>query len=110
MHRGYDQEKTQAPGCDDPRFLHNTAIPEQCAGQIGRGYSDAEILAQLFSYHPPTVETLPKFSAINQAAKNFAEVILQNCPPSADRSAAIRQIREARMTANAAISLNGLSL
>lgn len=72
--------------------------------------TSAEILAELFSYHPPTVETLPKFQAINQAAKNFAEVILQNCPASADRSAAIRLIRDARMTANAAVALNGLSL
>jgi hypothetical protein len=45
-----------------------------------------------------------------QAAKNFAEVILANCPSGADRSDAIRKIREARMTANAAIALNGLSL
>jgi hypothetical protein len=71
---------------------------------------DSEILAELFKYHPPTPETLPKFAAINQAAKNFAEIILQNCPPSADRSAAIRSIRDARMTANAAVALNGLSL
>lgn len=72
--------------------------------------SSAEILAEFFKYHPPTSETLPKFAAINQAAKNFAEVVLQNCPSSADRSAAIRLIRDARMTANAAIALNGLSL
>lgn len=72
--------------------------------------SNAEILAQLFAYHPPTSDTIPKYSAINQAAKNFAEVILQNCPSSADRSAAIRLIRDARMTANASIALNGLSL
>jgi hypothetical protein len=72
--------------------------------------TSAEMLAEIFSYHPPTPGTLPKFQAINQAAKNFAEVVLQNCPSSADRSAAIRLIRDARMTANAAIALNGLSL
>jgi hypothetical protein len=71
---------------------------------------DSEILAELFKYHPPNFETLPKYASINQAAKNFAEVVLQNCPRSADRSAAIRLIRDARMTANAAIALNGLSL
>jgi hypothetical protein len=75
-----------------------------------KAMTNAEILAALFSYHPPTPETLPKYAAINQAAKNFAEVLLQNCPPSADRSAAIRLIRDARMTANASIALNGLSL
>ena len=72
--------------------------------------SSEEILAELFKYHAPNEVTIPKYAAINQAAKNFAEVILQNCPPSADRSDAIRKIREARMTANAAIALNGLSL
>jgi hypothetical protein len=72
--------------------------------------SDSEILAELFRYHAPNPETLPKYSAINQAAKNFAEVVLQNCPRSADRSAAIRLIRDARMTANASVALNGLNL
>lgn len=72
--------------------------------------TDAEVLAELFRYHPPTAETLPKYAAINQAAKNFAEVILQNCRPGADRSEAIRCIQNARMTANRAIALNGLSL
>lgn len=75
-----------------------------------RCMTDSEILAELFKYHPPTADTLPKFAAINQAAKNFAEIVLQNCPSSADRSAAIRSIRDARMTANAAVALNGLSL
>lgn len=72
--------------------------------------SDAEILAALFSYHPPTSETLPKYAAINQAAKNFAEVVLQNCPRCSDRSTVIELIRTARMTANAAVALGGLSL
>src|SRR5579859_5388037 len=112
----YDQEKTQAPM--DPRrardFEHaekqmHDAIRES-AGQIGRAVSDSEILAELFKYHAPNAETLPKYAAINQAAKNFAEIVLQNCPPSADRSAAIRLIRDARMTANASVALNGLSL
>ncbi len=80
------------------------------ANGANRAMSDSEILAELFKYHPPNGETLPKYAAINQAAKNFAEVILQNCPNSADRSAAIRLIRDARMTANASVALNGLSL
>jgi len=109
-----DCEKTQAP--EDPRgFEIREKRRAYEAVEVGGGcnarpMSSAEILAELFRYHPPTPETLPKFAAINQAAKNFAEVILQNCPPSADRSDAIRKIREARMTADAAIALNGLSL
>jgi hypothetical protein len=99
-----DCEKTQAPiGTRD----YN--LTEGC-GTASRPYSDEEIVAELFKYHPPNAETLPKYAAINQAAKNFAEIVLQNCPRSADRSAAIRLIRDARMTANASVALNGLSL
>lgn len=103
-----DCEKTQAP-MDEREFRRRNNLYADCAEAV-RTLSDAEILAKLFSYHPPSDATIPKYAAINQAAKNFAEVVLQNCPPSADRSDAIRKIREARMTANAAIALNGLSL
>jgi hypothetical protein len=72
--------------------------------------NDSEIVAEFFKYHAPNETTVPKYAAINQAAKNFAEVILANCPRGADRSAAIRLIRDARMTANASVALNGLSL
>ena len=120
----YDQEKTQAPmnpkRADEylraEKQMHDRireAMPPGAGGQIGRPYapqSDADVLAQLFSYHPPNEVTLPKFAAINQAGKNFAEVILQNCPPGMDRTVAINYIRLARMLANAAVALNGLSL
>jgi hypothetical protein len=113
----FDQEKTQAV---DPRAKEAFMAQEleerrryRDAGGIceaSRPMSDAEILAALFSYHPPNNTTLPKYGAINQAAKNFAEVVLQNCPRCSDRSAAIELIRTARMTANAAVALDGLSL
>lgn len=99
-----DCEKTQAPISERDYNLANGC------GQTGRVYSSEEIVAELFKYHPPNSETIPKYAAINQAAKNFAEVILSNCPSGLDRAAAINAIRQARMTANAAIALNGLSL
>jgi hypothetical protein len=34
----------------------------------------------------------------------FAETIIRNTPPGSDQSAAIRKVREAVMTANAAIA------
>jgi len=108
-----DCEKTQAPRPPAP-FDYDPAQQNQAdyglCGQQSRPMSNAEILAELFSYHPPNPVTLPKFQAINQAAKNFAEVVLQNCPAGSDRSGAINCIRTARMVANAAIALNGLSL
>lgn len=72
--------------------------------------SSEEIVGEMFKYHAPNETTILKYAAINQAAKNFAEVVLANCPNSTDRSAAIRLIRDAGMTANAAIALNGISL
>ena len=75
-----------------------------------RPMSSEEIVAEFFKYHAPNETTIPKYAAINQAAKNFAEVVLANCPRGADMAAAIRLIRDARMTANASIALNGLSL
>lgn len=112
MRTDYDLEKTQAPGVlRDAAELRKMRIDDpRDTCENSRPMNSSEILHELFSYHPPTPESLPKFSAINQAAKNFAEIVLANCPPGADRSDTIRKIREARMTANAAIALNGLSL
>lgn len=112
MPRGYpgaDVEKTQAPMNEsDWREAKNTYA--DCNLQPARPMSSEEIVSELFKYHPPNDITIPKYAAINQAAKNFAEIILATCPPGSDRSAAINCIRMARMTANAAIALNGLSL
>jgi hypothetical protein len=108
----YDQEKTQAP--IDVRELKRMRDEIRGGGQAdcanARSMSSEEILAELFKYHAPTDVTIPKFAAINQAGKNFAEVILQNCPPGMDRTVAINYIRLARMLANASVALNGLSL
>jgi hypothetical protein len=61
-----------------------------------------------FSYHAPDAEQLPKYEAIRDAAKVFAQVIVDNTPSSADQSAAIRHVREAVMTANASIACGGV--
>src|ERR1700733_29560 len=114
----YDQEKTQAAGEPDFR-LHQAlremqekraAYADAQVGTCARPMSEKEMLEELFTYHPPTPVTLPKFAAINQAAKNFAEVVLQNCPRGADRAEVIRAIQDARMTANRSVALNGLAI
>lgn len=61
----------------------------------------------IFSYHPPSFADHPKYTAIRSAARYFAQVILDNAPVCADRSAAIRHVRDAVMTANASIALGG---
>jgi hypothetical protein len=61
----------------------------------------------VFTHHTPTAEKLAHYDAVHDAAKHFAEVILANTPRSADQEAALRLLREATMTANAAIALDG---
>lgn len=64
-------------------------------------------LENWFTYHSPTAEQLPKYQAIREAALKFAQVVIENTPPSADQTAAVRKIREATMTANQSIACNG---
>lgn len=65
-------------------------------------------LENWFTYHSPTPDRLPKYQAIREAAKQFARVVVENSPASADQTAAVRKIREAAMTANQAIACGGL--
>jgi len=67
-----------------------------------------ERLADIFQYHDDPAK-IPNYTAIRSAAKHLAEVIVQNSPPSADQTTAIRCVREAVMWANAAIALDGRS-
>lgn len=60
----------------------------------------------LFSYHSPCPYEISQMKLIRDAAKNLATVIINNTPASADQTAAIRKVREAVMTANAAIVMN----
>jgi len=62
-------------------------------------------IEKLFTYHPPKEGQPERYALINTAARKLAEVIVYCTPPGADQSSAIRKVREARMTANAAISL-----
>jgi hypothetical protein len=66
-----------------------------------------ENYADVFTYHAPTPEQLPKYEELRRAAGNFVYSILELTPNCADQQAAIRLVREAVMTANAAIALEG---
>jgi len=65
-----------------------------------------DVIDYIFAYHAPVQPQVDSYAAIRYAAKNLATVILENCPDCADRSAAIRKVREAVMTANASIALS----
>lgn len=77
---------------------------------VNASRSPENIVEELFTYHRPTVEQQEALVLIREYAQGFAQLMLRNVPPGADRAAAIRKLRECVMTANAAIVLNGLSL
>jgi hypothetical protein len=59
-----------------------------------------------FTYHAPTPEQLVAYNDIRQAAKIYAETVNKHVPDSADKTAAIRKIRESVMAANLAVACN----
>lgn len=63
---------------------------------------------EIVSHHSPGPEEIQRITTIRAAARNFLDAIDANCPRSADADAAKRHVREAMMTANAAIVLHGL--
>lgn len=66
-----------------------------------------EQLDNWFTYHAPAAEQIPQFQAIRLAGEHLAKTIRDNAPASADVSDAIRDVRKACMTANAAIACGG---
>lgn len=69
---------------------------------------DLKKLENWFSYHPPKdEETVTAYRQLREGGMMLARTICLHCPPSADRSAALRKVREAVMTANASIACEG---
>ena len=60
-------------------------------------------------YHPPTPDQIHYLQCVREAAKTLAEAILENCPDSADRSFALRQLKLALMSANQSIILENVT-
>lgn len=69
--------------------------------------SQSAQLDNWFTYHDASPDQVTKYQSIRAAARALAEAILINAPSSADRSDAIRKVREAVMVANAAIACGG---
>jgi hypothetical protein len=68
---------------------------------------DQASLDNWFVYHKPEGDQPERYEKLRAAGKVFAEAIVALTPPSADQSAAIRLVREAVFTANAAIACGG---
>lgn len=65
-----------------------------------------EEIENWFTYHAPTKQQQVSYEMIREQAKEMANVINDVVPECADKTAAMRKLREAVMTANAAIACN----
>lgn len=67
-----------------------------------------EKINEWFTYHSPGPEDLEHYAKLRASAKAFALTVLEHTPKCADQSAALRHIRDAVMTANAAVACKGI--
>lgn len=66
-------------------------------------------LEEMFTYHAPkNPAQLQRYKLVRDKGLEFAQAICAATPVCADQTAAIRKVREAVMTANAAIALEFL--
>lgn len=66
-----------------------------------------EQLKDVMSYHPWTQDKIEKGDRVRKALAEALRVIVEVVPPSPDRSAAIRKLRDLRMDCNSAITHDG---
>ena len=64
-----------------------------------------ENVTDVVRYHAPTGTQAARHEFLSKATEGFIAAILANAPDCADRSTAIRCVREAKMWASAAIAL-----
>jgi hypothetical protein len=65
----------------------------------------AEEIKNLFTYHPPRPDQVPRYEEIRTAAQAFAVIVNGLTPDSLEKATAIGKIQEAVMWANASIAL-----
>lgn len=57
-----------------------------------------------FTHHSPSLDQLNAYREIRTAAKIYAETVNKHVPDSADKTAAMRKIRDSVMAANLAVA------
>lgn len=67
---------------------------------------DAKNLENNFRYHAPKDGQTERYQAIRDKAKEFAALIVSECPPSRESSIALTELETSVMWANAAIARN----
>jgi hypothetical protein len=68
------------------------------------GPTDKQVLDSFWS-QALDAKQVTRVERVRVACRDAAAVMLENCPPSADRTAAFRKLHEAMMTANKSIAL-----
>ena len=59
-----------------------------------------------FTYHAPKPDQVVRYGEIRARAKQFAEMLLSDCPESRELSLAMTKLEECVMWANASIARN----
>ena len=67
---------------------------------------DRKRIEKVFTYHPPKPDQVPRYNLIRDHARTFAFRIVENCPPSRERSLALTALEECVMWGNASIARN----
>jgi len=91
-------------GCSGKAMTGQTCESVGCIRYSDRADSLTQVIEKFFTYHPPKNDQVARYTEIRDAGAELARVILKNTPGCADQSAAIRKVREAVMTSNAAIA------
>jgi hypothetical protein len=71
--------------------------------QVPEISAQSERIADLVSYHKPDADGVRRIDNIRAATQQMLLAILDNCPDSSDRAAAVQHARTAMMFANASI-------
>jgi len=91
---------------EDQANVQSPPVGTSLLGVPFEPFDVSETLENIFTFHAPTPEQAAQYVRIRTAAKFLAYVIDRECAPGPDRTAAIRHVREAVMTANASIATN----
>lgn len=67
-----------------------------------------EQIEAAFFYHAPHGDQSDRYQLLRAVARHFAETIARYCPPSPERTLAVRDVERACMWANASIARNEL--
>ena len=64
-------------------------------------------LERNFTYHAPTPNEIRMYGELRQEGRELADLILDTCPDSRERSIALTKLEEAIFWANASIAREG---